>query len=63
MPNDGSDVLHGSLTLMLLQKLASLGSPYGYGLARRIEQTGGAGRRQSDSDRIAQFARLLEDRP
>jgi transcriptional regulator len=32
------DVLQGTLDLMVLQALASLGPLHGYGLARRIEQ-------------------------
>src|SRR5437868_14535065 len=41
MPTGRSDVLHGSLTLMILRTLDSLGSLHGYGLARRIEQISG----------------------
>jgi len=36
-----ADVLQGTLTLMVLQTLDSLGPLHGYGLARRIEQTSG----------------------
>jgi len=32
------DLLQGTLDLMVLQTLASLGSLHGYGIARRIEQ-------------------------
>ena len=32
------DVLHGTLALMILRTLDSLGSLHGYGIARRIEQ-------------------------
>lgn len=35
---DRSAVLQGSLDLMVLQTLASMGSLHGYGIARRIEQ-------------------------
>jgi transcriptional regulator len=38
MPADRSDVLHGSLSLMVLRTLDTLGSQHGYGIARRIEQ-------------------------
>lgn len=38
MSDDKSDVLHGSLTLMVLRTLAALGPMHGWGLARRIEQ-------------------------
>ena len=36
-----ADVLQGTLTLMVLQTLDTLGPLHGYGLARRIEQTSG----------------------
>ena len=38
MPADRFDVLHGSLALMILRTLETLGPLHGYGLARRIEQ-------------------------
>jgi PadR family transcriptional regulator PadR len=38
MPADRSDVLHGSLALMILRTLDTLGPLHGYGVARRIEQ-------------------------
>ena len=41
MPADRFDVLHGSLALMILRTLDTLGSLHGYGLARRIEQISG----------------------
>ncbi len=41
MPADRSDVLHGSLALMILRTLDTLGPLHGYGLARRIEHIGG----------------------
>jgi len=34
-----SDVLQGTLDLMVLQTLVAMGPLHGYGLARRIEQT------------------------
>ena len=36
--SDKSDVLQGTLDLMVLQTLAAMGPQHGYGLARRIEQ-------------------------
>jgi transcriptional regulator len=36
-----ADVLQGTLTLMVLRTLDTLGPQHGYGLARRIEQTSG----------------------
>src|SRR6476620_5657839 len=35
------DILQGTLDLMVLQTLASLGPLHGYGIARRIEQVSG----------------------
>jgi transcriptional regulator len=41
MPNDKPDVLHGSLALMVLRTLETLGPQHGWGIARRIEQISG----------------------
>jgi PadR family transcriptional regulator PadR len=41
MPTDRPDVPAGTLALMILRTLDSLGSLHGYGLARRIEQISG----------------------
>jgi len=38
MGNNKSDVLQGTLDLMILKTLESMGSLHGYGIARRIEQ-------------------------
>jgi transcriptional regulator len=38
MPEKNSDVLQGTLDLMVLQALAGIGPLHGYGIARRIEQ-------------------------
>jgi transcriptional regulator len=38
MGEDKSDVLQGTLDLMVLKTLESMGSLHGYGIARRIEQ-------------------------
>ena len=38
---DKTDVWQGTLALMVLRTLESMGSQHGYGLARRIEQTSG----------------------
>ena len=35
------DLLQGTLDVMVLQTLAAMGSLYGYGIARRIEQVSG----------------------
>ena len=41
MGNDKSDVLQGTLDLMVLKTLESMGPLHGYGIARRIEQVSG----------------------
>ncbi|HWE53614.1 MAG TPA: PadR family transcriptional regulator [Bryobacteraceae bacterium] len=38
---DKTDVWQGTLALMILKTLESMGSMHGYGIARRIEQTSG----------------------
>lgn len=38
MGDDKSDILQGTLDLMVLQTLEAMGSMHGYGIARRIEQ-------------------------
>ena len=38
MDKDKTDVLHGSLALMVLRILETLGPLHGWGIARRIEQ-------------------------
>jgi PadR family transcriptional regulator PadR len=40
-PRPKLDLLQGTLDLMVLQTLATLGSLHGYGIARRIEQVSG----------------------
>jgi DNA-binding PadR family transcriptional regulator len=41
MSTDRADVLHGTLALMILRTLDSMGPLHGYGIARRIEQISG----------------------
>jgi PadR family transcriptional regulator, regulatory protein PadR len=41
MTGDKADVWQGTLALMVLKTLESLGPLHGYGIARRIEQTSG----------------------
>lgn len=38
MEQDKSDILRGTLNLMVLRTLDTMGSLHGYGIARRIEQ-------------------------
>jgi transcriptional regulator len=41
MSQDKHEVLPGTLNLLILKTLATLGSLHGYGIARRIEQVSG----------------------
>jgi len=41
MTQDRRDVLQGTLALMILKTLDTLGPQHGYGIARRIEQVSG----------------------
>src|SRR5580704_10229684 len=41
MPQEKTDVLHGSLAFMVLRTLDTLGPQHGWGIARRIEQISG----------------------
>ena len=41
MSKDKTDVLYGSLALMVLRTLDTLGPQHGWGIARRIEQISG----------------------
>lgn len=41
MTKDKLDLMQGTLDLMVLKTLATMGKQHGYGIARRIEQTGG----------------------
>jgi PadR family transcriptional regulator PadR len=42
MPNEArTEVLQGTLDLMILQTLATLGAQHGYGIAARLEQVSG----------------------
>jgi PadR family transcriptional regulator, regulatory protein PadR len=41
MPQDKHEVLPGTLNLLVLKTLGTMGSLHGYGIARRIEQVSG----------------------
>ena len=41
MSSDKAEVWQGTLALMILKTLETMGAQHGYGLARRIEQTSG----------------------
>ena len=40
MPDNRSDIMQGTLDLMVLKTLESMGPLHGFGIARRIEQIG-----------------------
>ncbi len=41
MPDSKLDLLQGTLDIMVLKTLATIGAQHGYGIARRIEQVSG----------------------
>ena len=51
MRRDKSEVMQGTLDLMVLKTLESMGPQHGYGIARRIEQISGL----SGNNRRAKF--------
>jgi transcriptional regulator len=57
-----TDVLQGTLDLMVLQTLGSMGPLHGYGIARRIEQTSGDALRLNEGTVYASLMRLLHRR-
>jgi transcriptional regulator len=59
---DKSDVLQGTLDLMVLQTLAAMGPQHGYGLARRIEQISGDALQINHGTIYASLTRLLQRR-
>jgi transcriptional regulator len=54
------DLLQGTLDLMVLQTLASMGSLHGYGIARRIEQVSGDAVLLNQGTIYASLVRLLQ---
>lgn len=54
------DLLQGTLDVMVLQTLASLGSLHGYGIARRIEQVSGDNLLLNQGTIYASLVRLLQ---
>ena len=56
------DVLQGTLDLMVLQALDSLGPQHGYGIARRIEQTSGDILKLNEGTVYAALMRLQHQR-
>ena len=54
------DLLQGTLDLMVLQTLVSMGPQHGYGIARRIEQVSGDEVLLNQGTIYASFVRLQE---
>ena len=61
MALEKSDVLQGTLDLMVLKTLEALGSQHGYGIARRIEQISGELLRLNEGTVYASLLRLLQN--
>jgi PadR family transcriptional regulator, regulatory protein PadR len=59
MPNEKSDILQGTLDLMVLNTLSTMGSLHGYGIARRIEQISEQALQINQGTIYASLVRLL----
>lgn len=62
MPKDRSEVLQGTLDLMVLKTLDALGPLHGYGVARRLEQISGELLRLNEGTVYASLLRLQQKR-
>src|SRR5690242_515420 len=60
MPKDRSEVLQGTLDLMVLKTLEALGPLHGYGIARRIEQLSDELLRLNEGTVYASLLRLTQ---
>jgi PadR family transcriptional regulator len=60
MPKDRSEVLQGTLDLMVLKTLDALGPLHGYGVARRIEQLSEEMLRLNEGTVYASLLRLAQ---
>ena len=60
MGTDKSDVLQGTLDLMVLKTLESMGPLHGYGIARRIEQVSGNSLSLNQGTIYPELLRLLQ---
>ncbi len=58
MPKDRSEVLQGTLDLMVLKTLEALGPLHGYGVARRLEQVSEETLRLNEGTVYASLLRL-----
>src|SRR5260370_16101367 len=59
---DRSDILQGTLDLMVLQTLETMGPLHGYGIARRIEQVSDDVLQLNQGTMYASLLRLLQRR-
>lgn len=62
MTQDRSEILQGTLDLMVLKALEALGPLHGYGIARRIEQISEEVLRVNQGTIYASLVRLLQKR-
>jgi len=60
MAREKTDVLHGSLALMVLRTLDTLGPQHGWGIARRIEQISDELLRLNEGTVYASLLRLMQ---
>jgi PadR family transcriptional regulator, regulatory protein PadR len=60
MPKERSEVLQGTLDLMILKTLEALGPQHGYGIARRIEQISDDLLRLNEGTVFASLLRLAQ---
>jgi len=60
MPKERSEVLQGTLDLMILKTLDALGPQHGYGVARRIEQISDDLLRLNEGTVFASLLRLAQ---
>ena len=60
MPEGKSEILQGTLDLMVLKTLATMGPLHGYGIARRIEQISEEALQINQGTIYASLVRLLQ---
>jgi PadR family transcriptional regulator PadR len=60
MTDDKSEILQGTLDLMVLKTLNSMGPLHGYGIARRIEQVSGSVLQLNQGTIYASLVRLVQ---
>ena len=60
MPGDRSEILQGTLDLMVLKTLEAMGPLHGYGIARRIEQISEEALQINQGTIYASLVRLIQ---